>query len=562
MTATPLFRNDDVSFDTDMTRFPQFCDIFHRHGYRQLHAVTLRGLCNYANRYRGCYCVYPDRPTLSLLSNEDIRTLSAPYRLEQNQALVRYLAETPDDIALHGLYHTNYGAMDFDEQLAEMREGLLLLQKLFPRKDIRFFVPPFNKINAETRRAANMLGLRVLGDEGIHLEEQLAWLTLEPGIWYRYHHHRFYPESEFDTCDLSLDGLDAALSSGVRIAPDTPLAMPSFDYEGDIRLLKHLVQEHKAQSWFISTAENRLERHELQLAMGWIYAHLEHDAPIFEVGCGSGNNLVWLTTRGYRALGGSDVDDKALQVASGMAASLDADWQLLNASLFRPEHIPSGQALIFAVNCVIYHQDFVLADFLQACARRLRPDGCVLLDQVDASFNGHPCNAWYSPQWHLPEQERTKPSEYRSPRIDRREVEKSAAAAGMEVVASMPSLRGGVPRCVYVFARKGANVRARRPLPRLALPEPCVQPTVEALFNSGLFDWVWYRKTYVRGPEIMEPLEHYVRFGAARGYRPNAWFDSAAYRRAHLGLADPTNPLLHALMTGRLPEHAAPRTAH
>lgn len=550
MTAGPLFRNDDVAYDTDMSCFPRFCDIFHRRGYRQLHAVTLRGLCNYAHRHNGKYCVYADRPTLSLLSNDLIRSLSEPYRLENNEALVRYLAESPDDIALHGLYHTNYAAMEYEEQLTEMERGLRLLQELFPGKNIRFFVPPFNKSNAATRRAANVLGLRVLGDEGVHLEERLATLTLEPGIWYRYHHHRFYPGSTFDTFPLSLERLETALASGGQGDAATPLPMPSFDYEGDIRLLKRLVAQHEAQPWFVSTAENRLNRRELQLAMGWIYAHLEHDAPIFELGCGSGNNLVWLATRGYTALGGSDVDNKALAVAKGMADSLDADWNLMRGSLLEPEHVPGGQALIMAINCAIYHADFVLSDFLQACAGRLRRGGCVLIDQVDASFNGNPRNRWYSPQWELPESERTKPSEYRSPRLGMLQVAQSAAKAGFEIVAALPSLQE-VPRCVYVFAHRCGMVPARRPLPVLPLPESMVQPAIETLFHSGLFDWDWYRKTYVRGPEIMDPLEHFVRFGATKGYRPNPDFDPALYRRRYMSIADPTNPLLHALMTGR-----------
>lgn len=550
MTAGPLFRNDDVSYDTDMTHFPRFCDIFHQHGYRQVHAVTLRGLCNYAHRYQGKDCVYANHPTLSRLSNELIRSLSEPYRVENNEALMRYLSESPDDIALHGLYHTNYADMEYEEQLAEMEEGLRLLRRLFPGRNIRFFVPPFNKSNADTRRAANALGLRVLGAEGVHLETNLQTLSLEPGIWYRYHHHRFYPESEFDNCDLSLERLDAALAAGKRTDPATPLPMPSFDYEGDIRLLRRLVAEHGAQPWFVSTAENRLDRRELQLAMGWIYSHLERDAPIFEVGCGSGNNLLWLATKGYTTLGGSDVDDKALAVAKGMADSLDADWNLMRGSLLAPGHIPDGQALIMAVNCAIYHADFVLADFLAACAPRLGQGGCVLLDQVDASFNGNPRSKWESSQWNLPESERTKPSDYRSPRLDMRQVAQGAAAAGFEIVAALPSLQG-VPRCVYVFARHGENIPARRPLPVLPLPESLVQPTVEALFHSGLFDWAWYRKTYVRGPEIMDPLEHFVRFGASKGYRPNPDFDTALYRRRYMSLVDPTNPLLHALMTGR-----------
>lgn len=66
------------------------------------------------------------------------------------------------------------------------------------------------------------------------------------------------------------------------------------------------------------------------------------------------------------------------------------------------------------------------------------------------------------------------------------------------------------------------------------------------LERSGLFDRQWYREQYVRGPELMDPLEHYVRFGAGKGYWPNPHFDTLAYRREQMRGAPPAlNPLLH-----------------
>ena len=72
------------------------------------------------------------------------------------------------------------------------------------------------------------------------------------------------------------------------------------------------------------------------------------------------------------------------------------------------------------------------------------------------------------------------------------------------------------------------------------------------LQKSGLFDSEWYRKTYVRGPEYMPPLEHFLRFGADKGYWPNPTFDTAWYQQTHMRQCPPElNPLLHYLMWGR-----------
>ncbi|MGU3480083.1 glycosyltransferase 61 family protein [Methylobacterium sp. D48H] len=63
--------------------------------------------------------------------------------------------------------------------------------------------------------------------------------------------------------------------------------------------------------------------------------------------------------------------------------------------------------------------------------------------------------------------------------------------------------------------------------------------------ESGLFDRTWYMKTYgsdLRSAE--DPLDHYVRFGARKGYFPNPLFDSKWYLRTYrLGFFGHINPL-------------------
>lgn len=110
---------------------------------------------------------------------------------------------------------------------------------------------------------------------------------------------------------------------------------------------------------------------------------------------------------------------------------------------------------------------------------------------------------------------------------------------------------------------------------RLSPPPPsdvAEEDEVAELERSGLFTADWYRE---RNPDVIEaeldPLLHFVRFGAAEGRWPNPWFDPAWYRANYPDVvAAELNPLLHYLRhgdeEGRQPSpHFAPnwyRAAH
>jgi glycosyltransferase involved in cell wall biosynthesis len=206
------FRNDDVSADTCLERFQQFCAIFAKYGIQQLHGITLRGRTNSYFNHDGGTAEYEGLPNIGELPNGRIRDLSAGLRFEDREDLIAFLRESPDEIALHGLYHTDYSAMTALEQREDIKESLELLRKLFPKKRIRYFIAPFNRTNDHTREVAAEFGLTVLAADGVHLEEALHHLQVQPETWYRYHHHRFYPESTFPHWHLSLDALEKSLA--------------------------------------------------------------------------------------------------------------------------------------------------------------------------------------------------------------------------------------------------------------------------------------------------------------------------------------------------------------
>ena len=77
--------------------------------------------------------------------------------------------------------------------------------------------------------------------------------------------------------------------------------------------------------------------------------------------------------------------------------------------------------------------------------------------------------------------------------------------------------------------------------------------------HSGLFDAEWYLAQH---PDVeilgMDPIEHYILYGAALGRDPSPRFDTAGYLKAHPELLDQgINPLLHHLRqpAGRTPRN-------
>lgn len=208
----PKFRNDDISAENNLKQLVQFCDVFSSHGFSQVHGVLLKGKTSETFFFNGEEVAYEGYPSISKLTNAEIRDLSRGYDFEARTDLIDYLNASPDEIALHGLYHTDHSTMSIEELLSEMGEGLSTLRRLFPTKPIRYFIAPFNRTSELTYLVASELGLRVLALDGVHLEAGLSNLQLESNQWYRYHHHRFYPDSKFPHFSLSINSLNTALS--------------------------------------------------------------------------------------------------------------------------------------------------------------------------------------------------------------------------------------------------------------------------------------------------------------------------------------------------------------
>ncbi len=462
----PRFRNDDVSWDTPLDWFKRFCGIFHQHGFSQIHGVTLFGKTMTRFRHGGEPVEYEHTPNIARLPNARIRELSRGFPFEDRDDLIEYLRTSEDEIALHGLYHTDYSAMTPEEQQAEIAVGLAILKRLFPEKRIRYFIPPFNRKNEDTPRICREFSLALVGTTGVHLEEKLAELVVEPETWYRYHHHRFYPGSTFDYYRLSLERLDSALARTrtgrpmdankrgwrLRLLSLLPGASLKHSYRSlSLEQVQAVVARHGVQDWFVYIFRERSTRWDLWEPLDWIVRRIKRSARILETGCGIGLNLIWLGERGFEHLWGLDNDPRAIAAGHELSTSAGCNIPLVLGDGFAPgDLVPGPFDLVIALNWTQLNQPFVPSDLLRQYHGRLAPGGFMILDVIDRSFDSVPNNQYLTSDWGKPEKER-RPSEYKV-RFSRAEIQHATQAAGFRIerMIARPQI---IPKAVYILRR-------------------------------------------------------------------------------------------------------------
>jgi hypothetical protein len=94
--------------------------------------------------------------------------------------------------------------------------------------------------------------------------------------------------------------------------------------------------------------------------------------------------------------------------------------------------------------------------------------------------------------------------------------------------------------------------RLVRPFKRPDKKKERLRRQVDVLKQSGLFDPQWYLSHY---PDVasagVDPVEHYLRFGAAEGRNPSPRFDTRYYLHSNPDVAAAgVNPLLHYIQFG------------
>lgn len=442
---TTIFRNDDVSYDTNLEHFKEFCEVFHRHGYTQLHAVTLYGCLNYKYLIDGKPCMYNTIKALDIFDYESCKAVSTDF-IGDNKELIDYLNSIPDEIGLHGLYHSNYSAMSYEKQEHDIKEGLRLLHELFPNKIIRTFIAPFNMTNEYTYEICEKYGLRVSALEGEHLEEMVHNNSgvIRFGQLYRYHHHRFYPESTQNFYNLNISKLDNYL--------DTKSANQYVNKAGlDLSLLKNCVEQFNAQNWYIYAFKDFDNRKHASLPCKWILKNIGHDKSILEIACGAGGMLYHLYKNGFHKLYGYDYDIAAVNTAKKISKTINYDIDVYQDNAIDPKKQEKKDVIVW-VNGMYHLDGFTLEKYFEINSKIINKNGFLIFDMIDKSFNKIPNNQYLSQDWEK-ELKFRRPSEYKL-RYSKNEVKNIAKSYGFTLVHFVSLKNEPIPRSVYVFQEK------------------------------------------------------------------------------------------------------------
>lgn len=444
-----IFRNDDISFDTNLQHFREFCETFHSFGFIQVHGVTLYGVTNYKYLIDEIPAMYNTIKPGDIYDYEICKSVSKDF-IGDNQELIEYLNSIPDEIALHGLYHSDYSQMTYEQQNEDIGEGLRLLHKLFPEKEIRTFIAPFNHTNEDTYKVCQKYGLRVSAEEGDHLEDMIASNRgpILRGQLYRYHHHRFYPESTFTYYDLSTEKLKNYLyENSFTYCESTKKVCPS------IGLLSACAKKYDAQSWYIyAYREFELRKH-VFLAYKWIRDNIGCESSILEVACGAAGMLFHLQADGFSDLSGYDYDEKAINAANEINQTIQGGINFFIDDATIPTCQNSYDVIIW-VNGMYHLDNFSLDDFFDKHVRMLNDNGYLIFDMVDASFNNVPQNEYCTQDWNKTGEKR--PSEYRI-RMSNVEVVNIAKKYNAILVKEY-AVKDIIPRTVYIFKRKKPHI--------------------------------------------------------------------------------------------------------
>lgn len=444
----PIFRNDDLTADTNLSLFKQFCSVFHENHFTQIHAVTLRGHCNVLYQYGGIPSEYPDEPPISLMTNRQIEILSKDIQLKNQLELINYINSIPDEVAFHGTCHFDFSQMTEKEQIEEFKTGMLELKNIFPQKDIKYFIPPFNRTNEYTEKIASAFGLQTLLFEGRHLEEEIDSIEDLYHTIYRYHHHRFYPESTFSYYTLNLQKIGKFLHKNVTMDPiDFSATHQSFSFFSIIKKSKNFVKkiskkilhrddiekirltdplsiplpqkklytyikESGTPLWHFYAYTNLHKRSFTREALHWIISNVKKDSKILEIGCGAGQNLLLLEKFGFTDLYGIEVDTAALTAAQKISKELNYRYTKFVCKNLLTIHTNEMYDLIFTLDCIYLIDNFSLEEYIKRWISSLIGGGIMVFDVIDAVFELHPKRKYLTSDWNKEPDERSS-SEYK-----------------------------------------------------------------------------------------------------------------------------------------------------
>lgn len=215
--------------------------------------------------------------------------------------------------------------------------------------------------------------------------------------------------------------------------------------------LTALMRQSNAPEWHEYAILSRKWRRHACTACRWLNEVLPRSASIFEPGCGSGANLLWLGQQGFRKLSGSDIEGRALELGQNLAGLLSIPLEVWEDDGLKPMRMPQNMDAVLSVNWLYHIPNASFGDFLGFYRHSLKAGGYLACDMVTRHYDAIPGNQWHTKDINLPLEQR-RPSEY-TIRLDPEEVRSIAVRHGFACLRSTCFVLGKPQRAVYLLRR-------------------------------------------------------------------------------------------------------------
>ena len=223
-----------------------------------------------------------------------------------------------------------------------------------------------------------------------------------------------------------------------------------FGHGVDVPGLDAMVARCQTEPWHAYAIRNRWRRRHVCIACKWLAENMPRSAHVFEPGCGSAINLVWLGLQGFSRLSGSDISESAIMLGKEIGQAKGLQMDLWQDDCLRPARMPEAVDAIISVNWLYHIPQASMDSFLDVYDACLNKGGKIVFDMADREYDKNPMNTWHTSDWKLPEAQR-RPSEYPL-RYSPEEMEKVASAHGFRILRHT-LVRAMVPRRVYMMQK-------------------------------------------------------------------------------------------------------------
>lgn len=170
-----LLRNDDISWDSDVSKLKEIQKVFEKFGLKEMYSVIPFGKTIYDGEYS------PE------MREQDIPTGTLPITWENEVCdFIKHSLKRGHRISMHGWRHTRITDYSENELLANIKEGKDFLEDTFDTC-ITHFIAPFNHYDDRVIKVCEKLDLE-LSIGGLQLEKAVE-NDIEPSEamwWYHY----------------------------------------------------------------------------------------------------------------------------------------------------------------------------------------------------------------------------------------------------------------------------------------------------------------------------------------------------------------------------------------